>query len=106
MPCPACCGYNGDNLEYHYRNSAYCRPRVPLPDDSSKCQRDGTSAKTFARRVTVRVGTEMLTAHTDNYVKIEHLDIMRNLLVQVVDMVVTFIRDEDKMGDTPMDLSW
>jgi hypothetical protein len=45
----------------------------------------------------------MLTAHTDNYVKVEHLNIFRDLVVQVAGMVVTFINDEAKMGDITLD---
>ena len=105
MPCPAQCGYPGDNLEYHYRYSPYCRPvDVLAPIEAKKRTRDcSASARTFGHRVTARVGMEMLTAHTDNYIKVEHLDKFRNLIIQVAGMVVNFINDEAKMGDISLD---
>ena len=105
MPCPALCGYGGDNLEYHYRHSPHCRPAAVLDTLASKKRaRDcAASARTFSNRVTARVGMEMLNAKTDNYIKVEHLDRFRNMLVQVVGMVVTFVKDEATMGDIPLE---
>ena len=101
MPCPAECGYSGDNLEYHFRHSPFCRPSsVPENQESKKRQRDyAASARTYHLRVTTRVGMEMLRAKTDNYIKVEHLDVLRNLVVQVASMIVTFIQSEASMGD-------
>ena len=105
MPCPANCGYAGDNVEYHFRHSPFCRPVDVLdPIESKKRTRDSSaSSRTYGHRVTTRVSMEMLTAHTDNYIKVEHLEIFRNLIVQVAGMVVGFIKDEVTMGDTPLE---
>jgi hypothetical protein len=106
MPCPAQCGYAGHHLERHYGYSPYCRPDVlvPIESESKKRTRDcATSARTFEHRVTTRISMEMLTAHTDNYIKVEHLDLFRNLIIQVTGMLVTFVNDEAKMGDIPLD---
>jgi hypothetical protein len=34
---------------------------------------------------------------------VEHLDLFRNLIIQVTGMLVTFVNDEAKMGDIPLD---
>ena len=101
MPCPSECGYTGDNLEYHFRHSPYCRP-VDAPTEVWKKRRarDGVaSARTYANQVSTKIGKELLTAHTNNYVKLEHWEIMKNLIVAVVGLTIKFIGDESKMGD-------
>ena len=106
MPCPAECGYTGNNLEYHFRHSPYCKPvkQSTDPKQSKKRVRDcAASARVYDHQVTTRIGIALLQAKTDKYVKTEHLDIVRNLMVQVVGMAVIFIKNEHNMGDVDID---
>ena len=104
MPCPAQCGYDGVNLEYHYRHSPFCRPVPVIASEPKKRARDcSESARVYAKKVTTRIGMEILRAHTHDYVKVEHLNILRNLIVQVASMIITFIKDEDAMGGVSLD---
>ena len=92
MVCPNGCGYMGDNLEYHYRNSPFCRPVKPT---ESKRQRDGsTSARLFHNRVMGTMERAMLQAHIDKYIPLTHLDFVRTLVICMIHMTVQFIQDE------------
>ena len=91
MVCPNGCGYMGDNLEYHYRNSPFCRPVKP----TEKRQRDGsTSARLFHNRVMGTMERAMLQAHIDKYIPLTHLDFVRTLVISMIHMTVQFIQDE------------
>ena len=106
MPCPAQCGYTGENLEHHYRHSPYCRPgyaQGPEAPDAKRARDFPASARLFRHQVTTKVSKEMLQAHIDNYVKMMHLDILRSLIVIVAGLVIKFIRDESNMGDVSLD---
>lgn len=92
--CPAGCGWQGleANLEYHYRQSEPCRPKVDPPAKRSK-QR-AVNAKRFDDKVEHIVARELLKAQIDRFSDMRTLDDMLNMMQLGVSLVTEFIVQE------------
>ena len=87
--CP--CGYAGDDLERHYRNSPSCRVAAA---GASSARDSDTSFNHFAERTRSFMASEIWDAHTKRFVRIQHTEVMRMMTMSIVTFVLGFITME------------
>ena len=88
--CP--CGWEGVELERHYRNAPLCRPPPPQPPPS---KRDRSAVcRLFRNRLAALLTAEMHHAHFDKYIGVAALEHMKTMLLNFTALVIEFVESE------------
>jgi hypothetical protein len=107
MPCPAGCGYQGVNLEYHYRHSPHCRPAAIAYSGGKKPAQKrsrSTAALTFANLLIDKMGRDLKAAHEDRFMQLADLDHVRTLIIAVTELTLDFVGEEIAASHSPTDV--
>ena len=62
MPCPNDCGYKGNNLEYHFRHSPFCRPETHRPEERKRMRTGSVNVDLFKNKIHGMLSKAMLHA--------------------------------------------
>ena len=96
LECPNECGWRGNSLKQHFRQSPHCQPPdIPPPATTKKKRehRDPCAAiQLFKNLVEFTVSKELLVNHIDQCMHITSCDRVRDLVVMCVGMTCNFVQ--------------